>query len=119
ELEKVRAEYGAEIAELDASRKKVLGEADAQAEELRETAKASLHKMKMDVFGADSQAYLRYTMAQQLHPRLTLRLYQSGPGTLWTNMGSKDMKLFMPVPSELPAIRAKGAAKEPVKEEGD
>ena len=43
-------------------------------------------------------AYLRYTMSQQMNPQMQLRLFQSGPGTLWTNMGNKNMNLFMPVP---------------------
>jgi hypothetical protein len=98
EIEKLRAEFGAKIAQLDAEREQVMGEAKAQAEKMRETAKSSLHKMKMDVFGSDGNAYLRYTMAQKMSPKLVLRLFHSGPGTLWTNMGDKNMNLLMPVP---------------------
>ena len=37
-------------------------------------------------------------MAQELNPRMTLRLFQSGPGTLWTNLGNKGMNFLMPLP---------------------
>jgi regulator of protease activity HflC (stomatin/prohibitin superfamily) len=97
EIEKLKAEYGAKIAELDAQRKKELGEAEAEALKLKETARSSLYKLKLDVFGRDSDAYLRYTMAQQLNPKMQLRLFQSGPGTLWTNMGRKDINFMLPV----------------------
>jgi hypothetical protein len=102
EIDKLKADYGARIGQLDAERDQVMGEAKAQAEKLRETAKSSLHKMKMDVFRNDSAAYLRYTMAQELNQKVVLRLFHSGPGTLWTNMGDKHMNLLMPVPGAAP-----------------
>jgi len=99
EIEKIKAEYGAKIAELDASRNKLLGEADAEATKLKETAKSGLYKLKMDVFKSDGDAYLRYTMSQQINPKMQLRLFQSGPGTLWTNMGNKNMSFILPQPT--------------------
>jgi regulator of protease activity HflC (stomatin/prohibitin superfamily) len=96
ELEKLRADYGARIAKLDAERTKVTGEAKAKAKEMEETARAGLYKMKMDVFGKDPEAYLRFTMAKELNPALRLRLFQSGPGTFWTNMGDKNMNFLLP-----------------------
>lgn len=114
EVEKMKAEYGAKIAELDAEREKVLGEAKAQATKMVKTAESSLHKLKMEVFGNDAQAYLRYTMAQELNPKLTVRLFQSGPGTLWTNLGNKGMNFLMPLPGAAgkTEITSKGAEKE-------
>jgi hypothetical protein len=50
----------------------------------------------MEVFANDADAYLQYTLSQSLNPALRLRLFQSGPGTFWTNMGDKSMNLFMP-----------------------
>jgi hypothetical protein len=50
----------------------------------------------MDVFQNDGNAYLRYTLADQLNPKLVLRLFHSGPGTLWTNMGDKNTQLLLP-----------------------
>jgi hypothetical protein len=111
EVEKMKAEYGAKTAELDAERKRLLGEADAQVTKLKETAKGGLYKMKMDVFGNDGNAYLRYTLAEQLNPNLRLRLFHSGPGTFWTNLGDKNMSLLLPAPSHPPApAEAKPAA---------
>jgi hypothetical protein len=99
EIEKLKAEYGAKIAELEADRKQELGKAEAEATKLKETAKSSLYKMKMDVFKQDGDAYLRYTLAKELNPDMKLRLYHSGPGTLWTNMGNKNMSFMLPLPS--------------------
>jgi hypothetical protein len=99
EIEKIKAEYGAKIGELDTQRKQVLGEAEAEATKLKETAKSSLYKMKMELFGRESDAFLRYTMAQQLNPKMQMRLFQSGPGTLWTNMDKKGMNFMLPLPA--------------------
>jgi hypothetical protein len=99
EIEKIRADYGRKIGELDTQRKRVLGEAEAEATKLKETAKSSLYKMKMEVFGQEGDAFLRYTLAEKLNPEMRLRLFQSGPGTLWTNMGNKSMNFMLPLPN--------------------
>jgi hypothetical protein len=99
EIEKVKADYTARIAALDAQRKQALGEADTQVTKLKETAKSSLYQLKMEVFQNDPNAFLRYTLAEQLNPNLILRLYQSGPGTLWTNMDGKGLNLMVPAPT--------------------
>jgi hypothetical protein len=39
-------------------------------------------------------------MAQRLNDNLQLRLFQSGPGTLWTNMGNKNLSFMMPLRQE-------------------
>ena len=54
--------------------------------------------MQMDVFSNDALAFFRYSMSQNLNPALRIRLFQSGPGTFWTNMGEKTLNLFAPVP---------------------
>jgi hypothetical protein len=54
----------------------------------------------MELFGREGDAFLRYTLAQKLNPKMQLRLFQSGPGTLWTNMGKKDMNFMLPLPAE-------------------
>ena len=99
EIEKLKAEYGSKIATLDAERSKALGGAEAEVTKLKETAKSSLYQLKMDVFQNDNSAFLRYTMADQLNPDLVLRLFHSGTGTLWTNMGDKNMNLMLPAVS--------------------
>jgi hypothetical protein len=96
EVEKLKATYGAKTAQLDAERKKTMGEAEAEVTKLKETAKSSLYKLKMDVFQNDGNAFMRYTLADQLNPHLVLRLFHSGPGTFWTNMGDKNTQLLLP-----------------------
>jgi hypothetical protein len=98
EIEKTKADYAARIAKLDAEQKQVVGEADANVKKLTETAKSSLYQMKMEVFQNDGNAFLRYTLADQLNPQMRLRLFHSGPGTFWTNMDGKGMQLLVPTP---------------------
>jgi hypothetical protein len=113
EVEKIKAEYGLKIADLETQRRTILGKAEAEATALKEKAKSGLYKMKLDVFGRDGDAYLRYSMAQQLSPKMQLRLFQSGQGTLWTNMGRKDMNFLLPLGGEAkPAEKAEKAGKE-------
>jgi hypothetical protein len=99
EIEGLKARYGAQIAQLDNERTKVLGQAEAQAKTMTETAKSSIYKMKMDLFRNDGNAYLRYAMAEKLNENIVLRLYHSGPGTLWTNLGDKNMTFMLPLPA--------------------
>ena len=94
----LKAEYSNRIAKLDAEKRLAIGEAEADVTRMKESATAGIFKMKVDLFGRDTDAYLRYTMSQQMNPQMQIRLFQSGPGTLWTNMGNKNMNLFMPIP---------------------
>jgi hypothetical protein len=114
EVDKLKATYGAQTARLDAERKKTLGEAEAEVTKLKETARSSLYKMKMDVFQNDGNAFLRYTLADQLNPKLVLRLFHSGPGTFWTNMGDKNTQLLLPTagtPAATPPTAAPASEK--------
>jgi hypothetical protein len=52
--------------------------------------------MKMDVFEGDGDAFLRYSLAEALNPKIVVRLFQSGPGTFWTNMDGKSLNMFVP-----------------------
>ncbi len=96
-LVKLRSDYQAKIVALDSQRRQEVELAEAEAKKMKESAISSIYKLKMDLFGREGDAYLRYTMAQELNPNMRLRLFQSGPGTLWTNMGDKNMNLFMPL----------------------
>jgi hypothetical protein len=98
EIKKMQAEYQAKIAELQRQEKTLLGEAEAEGKKLKETAKANLYQLKLDVFQNDPNAFLRYSMADKLNDGLRLRLFHSGPGTLWTNMDGKGFNLLMPAP---------------------
>ncbi len=99
EIQKIKDEYGSKIAALDAEREKTLGQAEAEVTKLKETAKSGIYQLKMDVFQNDGAAFLRYTMAEKLNDNLVLRLFHSGNGTFWTNMGDKNMNLMLPVPA--------------------
>jgi hypothetical protein len=96
QVEKLTDEYAARIAILDAERSELLGRARADSQKLVNSAKSAIHRMQMDAFASDADAFLRYTLAEGLSPTLRLRLFQSGPGTFWTNMGDKAMNLFVP-----------------------
>jgi hypothetical protein len=95
-IEKLKDENAAQVAILNAERQELLGRAEAESQKMVNTAKSGLHKMQMDVFRGDSESFLRYTMSQSLNQAMRLRLFQSGPGTFWTNMGDKSMNLFVP-----------------------
>lgn len=109
EVEKLKAEYEAQIAALDAQRTKAVGEADAEVTRLKETAKSTIYQLKMKVFDGNSDAFLRYTMAQDLNPNMVLRMFHSGPGTFWTNLGKDNVNLLLPTPSPAPSAPAKAA----------
>ncbi len=111
-IEKLKSDYAERIAALDAERQKVTSGAEASVTKLKETARSNLYKLKMDVFRNDGDAYLRYTMAEQLNPKMQLRLFHAGPGTLWTNMGDKNLTLMMPAAGDGKAPERKPAQAE-------
>jgi hypothetical protein len=98
EIEKLNQEFQAKIAALDAQKTLEVGKAKTEVTTLKETAKSTLYKLKMDVFKNDGDAFLRYSLADQLNSDLKVRLFHSGPGTFWTNMGDKNMNLLLPTP---------------------
>ena len=106
EISKLKAEYDAKIADLDAKRTQVLGGADATVTKLTETARSSLFQLKMDVFRNDGDAFLRYSLSEQLNPKMVLRLFHSGPGTFWTNLEGKGISLMLPAAGTTPPATA-------------
>jgi regulator of protease activity HflC (stomatin/prohibitin superfamily) len=98
QIKKMTAEYEAQIAKLQAEQRRTLGEAEAQAKKLKETAVNNLLALKLQVFQNDGNAFLRYSLADKLNPKLIVRLFHSGAGTLWTNMDGKGMNLLLPAP---------------------
>jgi hypothetical protein len=98
QIKNMTADYEAKIATIQAEQRRVLGEAEAQAKKLKETASSNLLALKLQVFQNDGSAFLRYSLAEKLNPQLRLRLFHSGPGTLWTNMDGKGMTLLVPAP---------------------
>lgn len=98
EIDKMKAEYEARIAALEAERTELLGKADAEVKRMKEVARSGVFQLRMEVFQNDPNAYLRYSLADQLSPDLRLRLFHSGPGTFWTNMDPKGMNFLVPTP---------------------
>jgi hypothetical protein len=97
-IEKLKAEYQAKIAKIEAEKTETLGQAAADVTRLTETARGTLYQLKMDVFGKNGDAFLRYSMAQKLSEKLVLRLFHAGNGTFWTNMDGKSVNLLLPAP---------------------
>jgi hypothetical protein len=96
QIDKLTAEYDAKIAALVGQKTETLGAAEATVTQMIETARSSLYQMKMDVFEGDGDAFLRYSLAEGLNPKIVVRLYQSGPGTFWTNMDGKSLNMLVP-----------------------
>ena len=119
ELERMQAVTQAEVATLEGERNRLTGQAEAEAVQLKETARSSLARLKMDVFRGDGLSYLRYALSEQLSPDLRLRLFQSGPGTFWTNMtGGQGMNFLLQpggqaAPAPAPALPGKPAPAAP------
>ena len=95
-MDNLRAEYEAKIAQLDAQTTQVLGEAEAESKRLKETAQSTLYQLKLQVFQHDTDAFLRYSLAEKLRPELAFRIFHSGPGTFWTNLENKELSLLLP-----------------------
>ncbi len=114
EIEKTTAEFQAQIAALEAQRIRAVGEANTQVTKLTETAKSSLYQMKMNVFQNNGEAFLKYSLAEQLNPEIVLRLFHSGPGTFWTNMEGKNLNFMLPVGAPAPSAQpAQSAPQKP------
>ena len=108
QVKEMRSSYAAKMAKLDAERTRATGDAKNEATRMKETATSGIHKMKLEVFQNDGNAYLRYTLADQLNKDVILRLFHSGAGTFWTNLGDKNMTLMLPTPgATTPAPDAK------------
>jgi hypothetical protein len=122
EIERLKAEYGAKIAALEKERTILLGKATADVKQMKATAQSNLYQLKMGVFQNDANAFLRYTLAEQLSPNMVLRLFHSGTGTLWTNLDHKGMNLMLPVPTgpekERPKVPRTGDLPEQAAERG-
>ena len=103
QIDKLKAEFDARIAALMGRRTQLLGGAEAEVTKLTETARSNLFQLKMDVFQGNGDAFLRYSLAEQLNPKMTLRLFHSGSGTFWTNLEGKGISLMLPAAGTTPA----------------
>ena len=94
------AEIALEMALLEAQRTRIMGEAQAKVEQLKNEAEAKGAKMLVDALGSP-EAYNRYIFAKNFEPK-ELRLIFAGPGTFWTDLKSfQDVgaaKMVQPAP---------------------
>ena len=54
---------------------------------LKETASSSLYQLKMDVFQNDGDAFLRYSLAEQLNPKMVLAAVPQRPRHVLDQLG--------------------------------
>lgn len=85
ETEQLVAAIDKQIADLEAQKRVVLGEADATAEKLQQEARAQKFQLAVEAFGT-SPAYNKWEFAQGLPESIDLRLLYAGEGTLWTDL---------------------------------
>ena len=74
-----------ETAAIRAEKTMTLGKATASRISLVEGEKALGFQKKINAFG-NAEAYNLWTLANGLDPNLTLNIFHSGPGTLWTDL---------------------------------
>jgi regulator of protease activity HflC (stomatin/prohibitin superfamily) len=74
-----------QVAELEAKKTVLLGEANAKAEQMQQEAKAEKFKLAVAAFG-DAAAYTKWEFAQGLPETIDMKLLYAGEGTLWTDL---------------------------------
>ncbi|HWL92730.1 MAG TPA: SPFH domain-containing protein [Phycisphaerae bacterium] len=72
------------VAELEAQRVQILGQARADVERSKQDAEAQGYKLLVDAFGSP-QAYNLFTFAENFRPQ-QIRLFYAGEGTFWTDL---------------------------------
>ncbi|MBN2560774.1 MAG: hypothetical protein JXQ75_07585 [Phycisphaerae bacterium] len=73
-----------QVAQLDAQRTEILGQARADVERMKNEAEAEGYKMLVEAFGSP-QAFNLYTFADNFEPK-SIRLFYAGDGTFWTDL---------------------------------
>ena len=97
EAEKLVAVIDKQVAELDAQRVVVLGEAEAQAQQLQNEAKANLFNLAVGAFG-NPAAYTKYQFANGVPTDAKLKFLYAGPGTLWTDSSNFGIRANASIP---------------------
>ncbi|MBF0546351.1 MAG: hypothetical protein HQM08_18040 [Candidatus Riflebacteria bacterium] len=77
-----------EIASIEASKTVLLGDAKATVARLKGEAQSQLLEAKIKAFGNDPKAYVNYSFAQKIPANLKLKMFYSGPGTMWTDLAN-------------------------------
>lgn len=73
-----------QVAELDAQRTQILGQARTDVDKMKNEAEAKGYALLVDAFGSP-QAYNLYTFAEGFKPG-SIRLFFAGDGTFWTDL---------------------------------
>ena len=73
-----------QVAQLDAKRTEIMGQALADVQKLKKSAEAQGFAMLVDAFGS-AKAYNLYTFAENFQPQ-SIKLIFAGEGTLWTDL---------------------------------
>ncbi|GMU34699.1 MAG: hypothetical protein HS101_03565 [Planctomycetia bacterium] len=73
-----------QVAELEAKRIAILGQARADVEKMKNDAEAEGYKLLVEAFGSP-QAYNLYTFAENFAPE-SIKLFYAGEGTFWTDL---------------------------------
>jgi regulator of protease activity HflC (stomatin/prohibitin superfamily) len=100
ETEKKVAIIDRQAAELDAQRVVFAGEAQANAQQMQQEARAELFALAVKAFG-DPDAFTKWQFAEGLPSDIGLNMIYAGPGTLWT-----DLKNLTPVVNVKPPAKA-------------
>ena len=73
-----------EVAQLEARRTEILGQANADVERFKKDAEAQGYELLVGAFGS-GHAYNMYTFAENFQPE-SIRLFFAGDGTFWTDL---------------------------------
>lgn len=73
-----------QVAQLDAQRRQILGQAGADVERMKNDAEAKGYRLLVSAFGSP-QAYNLYTFAENFDPS-SIRMIFAGEGTFWTDL---------------------------------
>ena len=102
ETKQMVAAIDKQIADLDAKKEVVLGEADAKAEQMQQEASAEKFGLAVEAFGSGS-AYTKWAFAESLPEGIDLNLLYAGEGTLWTDLKGITPTLPLRQPAKQPA----------------
>ncbi len=73
-----------EVAQLEAQRTEILGQANADVERFKQDAEAQGYELLVGAFGG-GHAFNMYTFAENFEPQ-SIRLFYAGDGTFWTDL---------------------------------
>lgn len=77
-----------QVAQLDAKRTEIMGQARADIERMKKSADSQGYKMLVDAFGS-AKAYNLYTFAENFDPA-SIKFFHAGNGTLWTDLSRME-----------------------------